>query len=412
MIDNVTVDVAQSALNVKFNNHVKVSTLINENFTLLLDSATPTEITDAFNEIDCEDYNSITRVLKIGIAADLEPDVEYLLRIDGVQYAGSSTEISDEYSFVMHEAVVGGPEPTPQPVQIEDFSIKTLSNADFESAIVDAPSVDEFVLVGTDPEDSDFFVEPDYNDGVVTLTFSLAADEDFLTDSYIKVQRKKSQVAPARWEKVVVTIEPGTTDESVNITFPEVAADVYFEEEYTYRIRLGRYLRANTEDETPPILGEDIVVMFSSGYVPMLIDPEAVQLFYPEAPLIEIAQWVNKFSLEVEAIFPNGDYSTIAFDYIQAATLCALSRKFEGIGTSNYSGFTLGDLQVMDTASTQGSKKDRGNATTWCELAETLRKEMKMTKGGITSSVKAGSWCTPIPSRRLRKAERGSGYRR
>lgn len=168
----------------------------------------------------------------------------------------------------------------------------------------------------------------------------------------------------------------------------------------------------DTEDASAPILEEDVVVLFSSGFTPMLIDPEAVQPFYPEASLIEIAQWVHKFSLEVATIFTDGNYPLIALDYIQAATLCSLSRKFEGIGTSNYSGFTLGDLQVMDTAGTQSSKKDRGNATTWCELAETLRREMKMTKGGIVSSVKAGSWCTPIPDRRIKKAERGSRYRR
>lgn len=168
----------------------------------------------------------------------------------------------------------------------------------------------------------------------------------------------------------------------------------------------------DNEDSTAPILMEDVTILFSSGYNPMLVDPELVAAFYPEAPLIEIAQWVHKFSVEVSNIFANGDYPDIAFDYIQAATLCALSRQYEGMGTSNYTGFTLGDLQVMDTTSAQNSKKDRGNATTWCELAETLRKEMKMTKGGITSSVKAGSWCTPIPSRRLRKAGRGSGYRR
>lgn len=252
MIDNVTVDVAQSALNVKFNNHVKVSTLVDENFALFLDSATPTEITDALNEIDCEDYNSITRVLKIGIAADLEPDVEYLLRIDGVQYAGSSAVISDEYPFVLHEAVVGGPEPTPQPVQIEDFSIKALSSVDFESVIIDTPSADEFVLVSTDPEDSDFFVEDDYSNGLVSLTFSASPDPTFLNESYIKVQRKKNQIAPAKWEKISVRFSISSISPIVYLSFPAIEdADVYredgytyFEEGYTYRVKLSRYIKA------------------------------------------------------------------------------------------------------------------------------------------------------------------------
>lgn len=251
MIDNVTVDVAQSALNVRFNNHVKVSTLVDENFTLLLDTATPTEIPDAFNQIDCEDYNSITRVLKIGIAADLEPDVDYLLRIDGVQYGGSSTEISDEFSFRLNEAVVGGAEPDPQPVQIEDFSIKTFSTLEIESATTE-PSSDEFVLVSTDPENSDFFVEEDYSEGLLALTFNTPPDTAFLNDTYIKVQRKKSQVAPARWEKVAVKFSISSTEPVAYISFPALEDEdiyrevgyTYFEQGYTYRVRLSRYMKA------------------------------------------------------------------------------------------------------------------------------------------------------------------------
>ncbi len=159
-------------------------------------------------------------------------------------------------------------------------------------------------------------------------------------------------------------------------------------------------------DNTAPTLDEDVVLSFSSGFVPLLLDPELIKIYSDEASYLEISQIINKFSLEVERLFPNGDYPSVALDYIQAATLCSLSRIHEGIGSSNYSGFTLGDLQVMNTT-TSGSKTgtDRGNIVSWCELAELLRKELRSAKGGIVSAVKAGAWGTPIPSRRLTRAE-------
>lgn len=169
-------------------------------------------------------------------------------------------------------------------------------------------------------------------------------------------------------------------------------------------------ITADNPDSTAPALDEDVILMFSSGFDPLLVDPELIQSYVPEATLMEIALMVNKFSLEVTKIFTNGDYPSIAYDYIQAATLCALSRLHEGINSSSYSGFTLGDLQVMDTSSSK-SGTNRGNVSSWCELAEILRKEMKLAKGGMVSSVKAGSWRSPVPSRRLKKAERPHGRR-
>jgi len=173
-------------------------------------------------------------------------------------------------------------------------------------------------------------------------------------------------------------------------------------------LRCDFVIVTDQEDSTAPSLGEDVVITFSSGYDPMLVDPEFILSYYPEAPVIEIAQWVHRFSLEVNALF-GANPPKIALDYIHAAVLCALSRQYEGIGSAGSSGFTLGDLQVSDGGGTSSRKADRGNAMSWCELAEVLRREMKMAKGGMRSSVKALNWGTPIPGRRLRKAERGRG---
>lgn len=179
------------------------------------------------------------------------------------------------------------------------------------------------------------------------------------------------------------------------------ADDIVVQEQFT--------ITKDNPDSTAPALDEDVTLTFSSGYDPLFLDPELVAIYDDQASYVEIAQIINKFSLEVQTLFPNGDHPPVALDYIQAATLCSLSRIHEGVGSSNYSGFTLGDLQVMNTSSTSTkSGTDRGNIISWCELAELLRKELRNAKGGIVSAVKAGSWGSPIPSRGLSRAE----YRR
>lgn len=249
LLDNVSVNVAQSTISVKFNNHVKVATLVTENFSLYLDSATPTLISDAFNEIDCNDYNSISRVLTLSLDSSLEANTAYVLRVENVEYAGSGTPVEDDYSFVTTDAVTGIVEAVPEPVFIDDFSIKSTIDI-YDGDMVTGSS--EFYFIDSDPVNSDFYVESDYNDGRITITFNANPDVSYLNADYIKVQRKKNQIGPTRWEAVPVNFAMSSTKPVVYLSFPAIEdaaiyrepGYTYFEEGYVYRVRLSRYIQA------------------------------------------------------------------------------------------------------------------------------------------------------------------------
>lgn len=166
-------------------------------------------------------------------------------------------------------------------------------------------------------------------------------------------------------------------------------------------------------DDPGESLAEDFIMEFSSGVTPLLVDPDGIKEFVPHIPAIDVMQAVHKFSLEISKRFPGGKYPDMALDYIHAASLCSLSRKFDGIGTaSSYSGFMLGDFQVMDSDG-KGGSGDRGTAGDWCQLAESLRVDMIRYGSGVKSTVKAGAWGRAHPDRRVdarRGQRRGRGY--
>lgn len=410
-IDYVNVALSQSAIGVRFDQNVKVDSLTADKFSLFLDGATPVEIANAFEDITtCDDFNSLRRILTLYPKVDLDAGTDYILVTSGIEYAGRGVGDDDSFPFTTQTAVIAAGEPEPEPIVIEDHSIKSVLFTDDEFANLTTATAD-FYLESSDPETGEYYLETDYEDGRLTLVFSADVDSAFATADFIKVQRKINQIAPSRWEK----IEPqfSTDGSKIYVDFPAVDdADVYntaghdyFEVNYTYRVKLSPYMASATA--TPSTLGTGVELKFSSGFDPLYVDPELIGIYLDSVDNLEIAQIVHKFSVEVLALFPKGDHPALALDYIQAATLCSLSRIHEGVGASNYSGFTLGDLQVMSTTKSGSTSTgtDRGNIISWCELAELLRKELRNAKGGIKSTVKAGAWGTPVPSRHLQRAE-------
>lgn len=413
-IDYVNVALSQSAIGVRFDQNVKVDSLTADKFSLFLDGATPVEIANAFEEITtCDDFDSLRRMLILYPKVNLDAGTDYILATSGIEYAGRGVGDDDSFPFTTQTAIEAAGEPEPEPVVIEDHSIKSVlfSDEQFGNVTTDTSG---FRLESSDPETGEYYIEPDYEDGKLTLTFSDDVDASFADVAYIKVQRKVNQTAPARWEKV--TPEFVTNGNEIYVSFPAVDDDSiyntsghdYFEVNYTYRVKLSPYIASDSA--TPSTLGAGVELKFSSGFDPLYVDPELIGIYLDDADNLEIAQIIHKFSAEVLALFPKGDHPALALDYIQAATLCSLSRIHEGVGASNYNGFTLGDLQVMSTTKSGSSSSgtDRGNIISWCELAELLRKELRNAKGGIKSTVKAGAWGTPVPSRHLQRAE----YRR
>jgi hypothetical protein len=151
---------------------------------------------------------------------------------------------------------------------------------------------------------------------------------------------------------------------------------------------------SSVEYKSSNILGKDEIITFCGEVSPLYLDPEALVPFFPDVSIIEIGEIAHNYSKEVKKILSLQDTEDgtsvpfIAIEYVQAATACELTRTYELGGDDEYS-IRLGDLSVTNR-SVPRSNLSRDNATTWCQIATVLRKEMISGKVGPTSFVPKG----------------------
>lgn len=147
------------------------------------------------------------------------------------------------------------------------------------------------------------------------------------------------------------------------------------------------YVSTSTDEYKPKItLKLDETITFAPDVSPLYLDPEELKAFFPEASLIEIGESIHFYSLEVKQLYSlndsavSSDLGFTALEYIKAAAACNLSRTYSYGGDDDVS-VQLGDLTVT-TRNLPRSEVTRGNATTWCQIAAALRKEMLAGKTG------------------------------
>lgn len=145
------------------------------------------------------------------------------------------------------------------------------------------------------------------------------------------------------------------------------------------------------------ILGTTETVSFAPDISPLYVDPESIQAIFPDATLLEIGEIIHGFSHEVNLIYDielgdldpmytiasSGASTFTIIEYIKAATCCQLSRTY-GYGGDDELSMQLGDLQVTNRSMPRQSV-NRGNATTWCQVAAALRKEIMSFRVGPTA---------------------------
>lgn len=155
------------------------------------------------------------------------------------------------------------------------------------------------------------------------------------------------------------------------------------------------YVSTSVDEYKPTIiLKSDETITFAPDVSPLYLDPEELRPYFPEASLIEIGEAIYSHSLEVKQIYSLNDAATAdslsytALEYIKAAAACDLSRTYSYGGDDDVS-VQLGDLTVT-TRNLPRSEVTRGNATTWCQIAAALRKEMLAGKTGPRGMVPKG----------------------
>ena len=141
------------------------------------------------------------------------------------------------------------------------------------------------------------------------------------------------------------------------------------------------YVNSSSTDYRPTVtLGSDEIISFTTVIEPLYLDPEELLAFFPDASLTEVGELIHHYSTEVKKIFSIEDsnkfpdLSFTAIEYIKASSACELSRTY-GFGGDDELSLKLGDLSVTNKSMPRASV-NRGNATTWCQIAASLRKEL------------------------------------
>lgn len=155
------------------------------------------------------------------------------------------------------------------------------------------------------------------------------------------------------------------------------------------------YVSTPTEEYRPTItLRADEIISFAPDIEPLYLDPEELKLIFPEASLLEIGELIHHYSLEVKEMYSIQDDNTnpvlpfTVLEYIKAASACELSRTY-GFGGDDELSIKLADLEITNRSAPR-NVATRSNATTWCQIAASLRREILAKKVSMRGVVPKG----------------------
>jgi len=252
LIEHATVDA--DVVVVKFGRTVKISTLINPNFTVYTTDATPVQVTSPFAAINTiTDYNQISRTLRLFWDQQLVAGKEYKITISNLFDAVNEKIPDESIVFTKNDDatpssvianITSYQEPEYEEILIQDRSLRV----DAFSTVQILAKNPNFYISSIDPDNGEFYLDNSYNNGRVTVTFSARPASNFLSINYFKVQRKKIQRIPSRWESVYVNISMHAWKPEVYLDFPSDDATPvfhpedgnYFETGYKYRIIISK----------------------------------------------------------------------------------------------------------------------------------------------------------------------------
>ena len=236
LIDNATVTV--NTVNIKFGRTIKISSLLDANFTVYTDSSTPVQVSSPFKTINTiTDYNQISRTLTLYWDVILNGNTDYVIKITNLVDSSGFTVAEEQITFTSQTTsatpsiLTDNQATVLNEVFIEDKSVR----ADIETGYQILAKNPDFYIISTNPSTGDFYLANDENNGRVIVTFSERPASNFLTSKYFKAQKKKIQKTPSRWETVPAQVSMHSWKPDVYIDFPSTdATPVFYTEEKTY----------------------------------------------------------------------------------------------------------------------------------------------------------------------------------
>ena len=238
------------SVSIKFGRTIKISSLKNENFIVYKDGATPSVVSAPFDIIDTiKDYNQISRVLTLYWRTTLENNESYYIDVVNLIDSAGSVVTSEKVTFIYSIGATPNSieykSPILEPVLIQDKSIKT----DIDISYQILAKNPKFYIDSTNPQNGEFYLENDFENGRVTVVFNERPASNFLNNTYFKTQRKKIQRAPSRWENISTNVLLHSWKPEIYIDFPSLndstpsyftEGKLYFESGYKYRIIISK----------------------------------------------------------------------------------------------------------------------------------------------------------------------------
>lgn len=229
LIENATI--TQDIVNIKFGRTIKVSSLVNANFTVYTNTATPQQVANPFKIIEpLTDYNQISRTLTLHWKTILAPNTDYIIHCENLVDAAGMVVSTESLCFTSSSQSAtpgfssGSIAPVTNEILVEDKSVRTEIATGFQ-VLAKNP---DFYIVSVDPPNGDFYIPSTYNRGRVTITFNQRPASNFLNNRYFRCQRKRIQKAPGRWENVYTQVSMHLWKPEVYIDFPTLSATPSF----------------------------------------------------------------------------------------------------------------------------------------------------------------------------------------
>jgi len=263
LVRSYSIDSDVSYIRITFLPTLLAASLTNYAFLLATNDASPVSVSDPFETIDVTNplqYNSIARTITLRFKANkLTASTTYNLTITGVTDVNGNIKPDDSSVQIVVPSTydAGYLDTLPATAQVIQVTDESINRNIFDSVVELVKANVNFYVESTFPENQEWYINPNENNGRVIITFSTLPSATFLNSNYIKTQRKAIQRKPSRWENLSVKISADNDDPRVYLDFPSYdyypqAATPsttvvyatpgygYFEEGYKYRIILSK----------------------------------------------------------------------------------------------------------------------------------------------------------------------------
>jgi hypothetical protein len=224
-------EVTGNYFQIKFVSTLDVSTLVNANFVLYNDSASPTSITTPFDTIDvAKDYSSISRILTLWWN-NPGPTGGYTLHVRNLRtFLGEALgDFQIPFEWVLESATPNSGsldellQPSRIPVEVEDYSLKTPGWSIIEPQAEVSPTAQALEVIDIAPGiSSHHYIDTQENLGKIDILFSLPIYTNFISPFYFSLTKKSVKKGMSLWENVNTSVLGSFDSKLISIYLPAI----------------------------------------------------------------------------------------------------------------------------------------------------------------------------------------------